>query len=159
MNVPSNIQPYWNEFQTATGCDASDRFYEVFHFADNERHAHYLAELVLNGTKRATASLLWTYEAQHKPLPKAGVFSVVTNWQKEPLCVIETSNIEIVPFEDVTESFAATEGEGDKTLRLWKEVHWEYFGRECERIGKQPSLTMPVVCESFSVVYPQKRDS
>lgn len=156
MNIPASIQPYWNEFQSDTGYDATDRFYEVFHFDDNERDANYLAELVLEGTKRATASLLWTYEAQDKTLPTAGVFSVVTNWRKEPLCVIETTNVETVPFHQVNESFAETEGEGDKTLRMWKEVHWKYFSRECMRIGKEPSLDMPVICETFRVVYPRK---
>jgi len=154
MSIPLEIQDYWEAFQVATGVDASDRFYEAFHFDDNERNANYLAELVLQGTKRATASLLWTYKAQEKPLPKPGVFSVVTDWHRKPLCVIETTNVEIVSFESVTESFAATEGEGDKTLQFWKEVHWEYFSRECARMGKTPSLEMPVICETFSVVYP-----
>ena len=70
------------------------------------------------------------------------------------MCIIETTGVEIVPFNDVTERFAATEGEGDKTLRYWREVHWLYFGRECKRIGKGASLQMPVVCEEFSVTYP-----
>jgi uncharacterized protein YhfF len=153
VDIPEHIQSFWEEFQDATGHDASERFYEAFHFDDNERDANELAKLVLAGKKRATAALLWSFEAAKKPLPKPGDFSVVTNWNSEPLCVIETTNVSIVPFEEVTESFAATEGEGDKTLRFWRDVHWSYFGRECERIGKEPSFRMLVVCEEFSVVY------
>lgn len=154
MDIPEDTRSFWDEFQDATGYDASERFYEAFHFDDNERDANELARLVLAGTKRATAGLLWSFEAAKKPLPKPGAFSVVTNWHSEPLCVIETTNVSIVPFEEVTECFAAKEGEGDKTLRYWREVHWSYFGRECERIGKEPSLQMLVVCEEFSLVYP-----
>jgi uncharacterized protein YhfF len=149
------IGPFWEEFQAAVGADASPRFYEAFHFDDNERSADELAELVLAGTKRATAGLLWVIEAANQPPPKPGDLSVVTNWQGKPLCVIETTAVTIVPFEEVTADFAATEGEGDKTLRHWREVHWAYFGRECGRIGKAPDLRMPVVCEQFAVIYPR----
>jgi len=62
--------------------------------------------------------------------------------------------VEIVPFDNVSDSFAATEGEGDKTLRYWREAHWRFFSRECQRIGREPNLHMPVVCEEFKVVYP-----
>jgi uncharacterized protein YhfF len=155
VNVPPAIRPFWDEFQAAAGVDASPRFYEAFHFDDNERSADELAELVLAGTKRATAGLLWANEAANEQPPKPGDLSVVTNWQGKPLCVIETTVVTIVPFQEVTADFAATEGEGDKTLRHWREVHWAYFGRECRRIGKVPDLRMPVVCEQFDVIYPR----
>lgn len=153
MTIPNNIYPFWAEFQAQFGVDASERFYEAFHFDDNEHDANVLANLVLLGIKRATAGLLWSFEAENKPLPKPGDLSVVTNWKHEPLCVIETTEVTVVPFDEVTAQFAATEGEGDKTLRHWREVHWSYFGRECKRIGKEPSEQMPVLCENFSVIY------
>lgn len=154
MKIPTAVRDFWEEFQYAVGYDASERFYEAFHFDDNESGANELAKLVLEGTKRATADLLWSFEVANKPLPKPGVLSVVTSWKTEPRCVVETTHVAIVPFDEVTEAFAETEGEGDKTLRHWRGVHWSYFCRECNRIGKEPSLRMPVVCEEFRVVYP-----
>ena len=154
MDVPSSVRSFWHEFQAVADIDASERFYEAFHFDDNEADANALAKLVLSGTKCGTAGLLWSFEAINKPLPSPGVFSVVTNWGGEPLCVIETTVVDIVAFDEVTERFAAVEGEGDKTLRYWREVHWAYFSRECERVGKEPTLQMPVICEQFYVVYP-----
>jgi uncharacterized protein YhfF len=103
---------------------------------------------------RATAGLLWTNERTNKPLPTVGALSVLTDWQGAPLCIIESTHIEIVPFDGVSDSFAAIEGEGDKTLRYWREAHWRFFSRECQRIGREPDLHMPVVCEQFKVVYP-----
>jgi len=153
VEIPEHIRPYWAEYQAASGGEQSGRFYEVFHFDDNEHDANALAELVLRGTKRATASLLWSYEASQKPLPVSGSVSVVTNWQRLPLCVIETEKVSVVAYDEVTEEFAAAEGEGDGTLSYWRRVHWAYFGRECARLEKTPSLKMPVVCEEFSVVY------
>ena len=154
MNMPTHIQPFWKQYELVVGHDISAQFYEVFHFDDNETDANALGDLVLQGKKRATAGLLWSNEASGKPMPKAGDLSVVTNWQQEPLCIIETTYVEIVTYEEVTEAFAAIEGEGDGSLRHWREVHWRYFSRECERLGREPSLRMPVVCEQFRVVYP-----
>ena len=50
------IAEFWRAFVASTvGVDES-RFYEAFYFADSEALADSLAELVLSGTKRATAS-------------------------------------------------------------------------------------------------------
>ena len=84
MCIPNHIQSFWKSFEETIGCDVSSRFYESFHFADNETAANELGDLVLQGRKRATASLLWTYEKNNSPIPKVGDLSVVTNWQKEP---------------------------------------------------------------------------
>ena len=94
-------------------------------------------------------------EAAGKPLPEIGALSVVTDWRGAPLRVIETTHVEIVPFDRVDEGFAATEGEGDGSLRYWRDAHWRFFSRECARIGRRPDPQMPVVCERFEVVYPR----
>jgi uncharacterized protein YhfF len=154
VDVPKSVQRFWDKFRTSIAYDASPLFYEAFHFDDNERTANALGALVLSGQKRATAGLLWTNQVTNKPLPKIGALSVVTDWHGTPLCVIKSTHVEIVPFDRVSEEFAAIEGEGDKTLRSWREAHWRYFSRECQRIGREPSLYMPVVCEQFKVVYP-----
>ena len=145
---------FWAAFEAVAGQNASSRFYESFHFGDSESQADALASLALVGTKRATASLLWSYEAEDKPRPEPGDFSVVERWSGQPVCVIETLSVELVPFEGVNAEFAATEAEGDGSLEYWRREHWSYFVRECARIGKEPSAGMMVVCERFHVVFP-----
>ena len=153
MDVPAAIRSFWQAFEASAGRSAAAHFYEAFHFDDNEPSANQLADLVLAGTKRATAGLVWSFEAANMPLPKQGKLSVVTNWSGIPLCVIETQFVEVVPFDQVSQEFAATEGEGDGSLRYWRDGHWAYFSRECARIGRQPDLRMPVMCERFAVIY------
>ena len=85
--------------------------------------------------------------------PKVGNLSVIIDWSGAAICVIETMNIDIVPYKDVSEEFAATEGEGDKSLDYWRRAHWSYFSREMEAMGKKPSEDMLVICEKFQVVY------
>ena len=58
MTIPPDIEPFWRGFCAAVGEDRSGRFYEAFHFDDNQPSADALAALVLAGVKRATAGLV-----------------------------------------------------------------------------------------------------
>ena len=146
-------QAFWARYVASVGAEPTARFFEAFHFGDDQAMADELAELVLAGRKRATASLLWAYESENEPLPVLGGLSIVTLWSGEPVCVIETTSVEVVPFGRVTEDFAATEGEGDGSLDFWRRAHEAFFGRECERLGRQFTHAAPVVCEEFRVVF------
>lgn len=150
--VTPETQDYWTRFLAATGRAADTPLYEAFYFGDSAELADELSALVLSGQKRATASLLWEYEAEGRRPPKAGDLNVVTDFAKKPLFVVETVHVDIVPFDDVTAEFAATEGEGDSSLAWWRGAHWDYFGRVCERLGRTIARDMPVVCEEFRIV-------
>ncbi len=153
MPIPPRLAPFWSDFARSTGGASEERFYEAFFFGDSEELANELAALVLRGTKRATAGALWSYEAEGQRLPQQGDLSIVTDWSGNPLCVIETQSVEIVPFQEVTAEFAATEGEGDGSLSFWQEAHRAFFTRECASAGREFSESMHVVCERFAVVY------
>jgi uncharacterized protein YhfF len=157
-SVPPAALPLWHAYLATLSPEAArvaeQRFYEAFHFDDNEPSCTELSALVLAGTKRATTGSLWVLEAAGKPVPRAGDLNIVTAWDRTPLCVIETIAVEVVAFDDVGAAFAAREGEGDRSLATWRRDHWDFLGRECSRIGRVPDLRMPCVCEDFQVVYP-----
>lgn len=62
------------------------------------------------------------------------------------------TEIWVAPFEEVEATFAADEGEGDLSLAHCRGVHLALFARECERLGRRPSLRMPVVYMRFRAV-------
>jgi len=157
VELPEAVRPFWEAFVATAGAEAVSRLYEVFHFDDHEESANELADLVLSGDKRATAGLVWVFEAKQRPIPKPRDLSVVTRWDGRPVCVIETTRVEIHPYDEVDDAFAAAEGEGDGSLRYWRDAHWRFFSRECQRIGRTPDMKMPVVCERFDVVHPGRR--
>jgi uncharacterized protein YhfF len=153
IELTPRARAFWARFESSVGGDASARLYESFHFGDSEALADELAALVVAGTKCATATLRWSHEADGKPMPRPGDLSIVERWSGEPVCIIETASVAVLPFDQVSPEFAATEGEGDGSLEHWRTGHWAYFERECARLGKKPSADMPVVCEAFKVVY------
>jgi uncharacterized protein YhfF len=153
VDIPSHLRSFWAAFAATRTTDPTPHFLEAFYFADNESTANELAALVMAGSKQATAGLLWSHEKDQRPLPQPGDLSIVTDFSGKPFCVIETSKVEILPFEEVSEEFAAIEGEGDGSLEYWRKAHEGYFERECKRIGRTPDARMPVVCEQFEVVF------
>jgi uncharacterized protein YhfF len=153
VTIPPRYREYWASFVSTRAVDPAPKFLEAFYFDDNEPSANALAMLVVEGRKRATASLLWSYEDEAKRIPQAGDLSIVTDFNGTERCIIETTRVDIVPFAAVTAEFAATEGEGDGSLAYWREAHEAFFGRECQRIGRTPEPHMAVICERFEVVF------
>jgi uncharacterized protein YhfF len=125
-----------------------------FWFGNDARMARELGELVASGPKRGTAGLVWAWEAEGLELPGVGQVFVVLDWEGEPLAVVRYTRVEVLAFRDVDAEFAATEGEGDGSLKWWREAHWRYFSAECEALGHEASPDMPVVCQCFEVLWP-----
>jgi uncharacterized protein YhfF len=112
-----------------------------------------LGGLVVRGVKTATCSLYWEYEAGLEVLPEAGGLSIILDGRGDPLCLIETTSVEIKPFNTVDAQFAYDEGEGDRSLEYWRQAHRRFFGRTCADFGRELSEDMPVVCERFKVLF------
>ncbi|OWJ64054.1 ASCH domain-containing protein [Inquilinus limosus] len=129
--------------------------YDLWYFGDSEDLARELLELVLAGTKTATAGLVWG--ADEAGTPKPGGYSLITDFDGTPRCVLQTMEVRVLPFDRVDAAFAHDEGEDDRSLASWREAHWSYFGRRCAELGREPTLDMPVFCERFRLVYPQPR--
>ncbi|SJM61261.1 Alpha-N-arabinofuranosidase [Frigoribacterium sp. JB110] len=107
---------------------------------------------ILDGTKTGTAAALWDHEAIGERVPEAGDLSIVLNGSELPRALIRTTSIRIVPFDQVDEEHAHAEGEGDRTLTAWREIH-ERFWRTYGESGRGFAPDMPVVCERFEVVW------
>ena len=156
MTIPPSIAAFWGRYVAAAGAVDESRFYEAFHFGDHQDLADSLAEIVLSGRKRATAGSVWSFETEGKRLPRPGDLSVVTDYSGYPLCVIETTRVDVMPFSEVSAEFASVEGEGDGSLDYWRLGHTEYFTRECARYGRTFNANMLVACERFNVVFPKR---
>ena len=127
--------------------------YDAYYYGYPEQADEILAAL-LRGDKRATTGLKCLYELENEPLPQVGQYSVILDSHGLPRCITRISNVEITRFRDISEEYAFIEGEGDKSLKYWKDAHREVFTRECrEDAGIEFSEDMECVCEYFEVVY------
>ena len=142
-------QEMWAAYR-AVSPDAGDE-HEAWAYGDDPDR---LAELTRAGGKTATASAGVWYERGEEPLPRTGEYSVILDSREEAVCVIRTTRVFTVPFDQVTAEHAQKEGEGDRSLAHWRRVHEDFFRAELAEAGLEFSPDMPVVCEEFEVVYP-----
>ena len=151
--MTSKVSEFWNTFLKTDETVASDARYQVWHFGNTAEMANELASLVLSGTKTGTASLLETNIRQPENAPID--YSVVTDLDGSPVCVLRTTEIQHVPFKDVDEPFAFDEGEDDRTLESWRRGHLKYFTKEAADLGFLFDENSIVCCERFELLFPK----
>ena len=145
-------QELWNIFIKKNNLSAIADDYDAWSFGSS---ADELAHLVVTGAKTATSSAFPLYELKHEPLPRSDVYSVILDSKGNGVCVIKTTKVKVVPFHEVTAEHAYREGEDDRSLTRWREVHEKFFTKALNKVGLQFAPDMKVVCEEFAVVYKQ----
>jgi uncharacterized protein YhfF len=149
------IGAYWSSFLETLPADPPihDEAYVAEAWGDSPRLADELGALIVDGTKTATCSALWEYEAEGSALPEVGSKTIVLDGNSNPLCIVETTEVVVRPYDEVDARFAYEEGEGDRSLEYWRDAHWRFFSRTLPNIGRDPTMNMPLVCERFRVIY------
>src|SRR5262245_622719 len=99
---------YWEQYLTTlpTQVDRPPRYVDSFSFGFTAEDASEIADLVLDGTKTATGSLLWSYEADGKPIPHVGDHWIVNDGRSSPRCIISTTDVAVIPFDEVPDVYA-----------------------------------------------------
>ncbi|WP_394152393.1 ASCH domain-containing protein [Vibrio maritimus] len=104
--------------------------------------------------KTASCGLKAGWDVEDEPYPQVGSYSLVLDWQQNPVCVIQLASVEVCPFNQVSEEFAYAEGEGDRTYAGWKAAHIKFFEWYANEIGVVFSPESELVLERFKKVYP-----
>lgn len=148
-------QAYLDRFLKTLPPETANKYtsFSADYFCGDEYNANLCAELILQGEKRASCSLAHWYRVEGETMPTVGHLQVVTNWQGDPVCIIEITSVTECQYNQVSPAFAAEEGEGDKSLAWWRNAHWAFFSRECNQLGIEPNEEMALILERFNVVY------
>jgi uncharacterized protein YhfF len=81
-------QDLWEEYRSTLQGDDHARLPSeappAWQFGDSPEMAEELGALVIAGTKRATAGLVWEYEAEGAALPQPGAYEIVLDGRGEP---------------------------------------------------------------------------
>ncbi|MBK3496372.1 ASCH domain-containing protein [Viridibacillus sp. YIM B01967] len=142
MNIAA--QTYWNEYW---GNRDSPSSVSAWMFGDTSDR---LAEQVITGVKTATCSGHVFYELENKPLPMIDEYGIILNSEEQPVAIIKTVKVSLIPFNEVTKEFAIAEGDG--TYQNWKDIHVNYFSSELHKYGLGFSEDMLLVCEKFMLI-------
>jgi uncharacterized protein YhfF len=111
-------------------------------FGGEPDEADALVALVLQGRKTGTC-----WASRHGRLSFVGRRVLLCDSSGRPRAVLETLALELRRFCEVDEAWAREEGEGDLSLRRWRDTHRAFFEREGGF-----SEEMDLWCERFRVV-------
>lgn len=160
--MKSNVDKYWKQFIDSLHADEAKppRYVESFFFGTQLDTAREITQLVLDGTKTATGDFQWSIEPDGRQQAQVGNHWVVTNGGDTPACIIQTFDVQVFPYDEVPEEYAFWGGEGDRTVKSWRDLYWNFIVGECKRIGRSPDKKAPLVMERFRVVYddPLRKD-
>ena len=115
-----------------------------------------LVDLVLAGTKTATAGLLVELELDEEEMPVAGMREVMIDAEDRYVGVIETTECRVVRMAEVDDQFARDEGEGFADAADWRAAHerfWSgYLDEIRDRLG-DPGFALSddtrIICQRF----------
>lgn len=144
----SKVEEYWQKFKSKNNINSNR--YEAWQFGFD---ADLLGELVLEGKKTATAGALKSYQFENVDIPRLGQYNIVLDSKNQPLCIIRTIKVEIIPFLEASSEHAYKDGENDRTLESWRNGHKRFFINEFREYNIEFSEDIEVVCEGFEVVY------
>lgn len=150
IKVTEEIKQYWLSFisQNEKLEHLRDYKFEAWSFGNTKEMADELGQLVLEGKKTATCSLLRAYQGYENEIPRVGVYSVLCNGNEKPICIVFLTDTWICKYSEVTEQHAYEEGEGDRSLDYWKKAHQEFFS-QYPGFYEEDEL----ICERFKVVF------
>lgn len=149
------VEAYWDKFLSTLPEDSpyQAKTFTAEGWGIDSGMADRLGTLIVNGTKTATCSALWEWEAEGEAVPEMGAVTIVLDGRGEPIGIVETNEVTIRKYNEVDADFARDEGEGDLSLRYWREAHRSVFSRTLPKISKEFSEDMPLVCERFRLIY------
>src|SRR5690349_12436242 len=92
-----NVERYWKHFLRSlpSGTVRPARYVESFWFGFTPADAREIAQLVLAGTKTATGSVVWANGSDGRSVPMPGDLSIVTLGGDDPVCIVETTELQI----------------------------------------------------------------
>ena len=143
-----NAEQMWSEYKKINN-NIKDE-YEAWSFGVE---SDLLVDLVLRGEKTATSSAYQIYEIENEPLPAVGKYNIILDSKNRAICIIKTTKVYVEEFKKVSKDHAFKEGEGDKSLAYWRKCHEEFFKMCMNKVNKEFSEEMKVVCEEFKVVF------
>jgi uncharacterized protein YhfF len=118
-----------------------------------------LVDLVMAGTKTATAGLEVELALDGETMPTPGFREAVVDAEDRIVGVIETTECRVVRMAEVDDQFARDEGEGFADAADWRAAHERFWGRYLDELQDRlgdPTFSLTddtgVICQRFRLV-------
>ena len=144
---------FWKQYLKDTNQKEEDAVYSgELVFEDDGMTGQTQLSMVLSGAKTAMFTPLDTIEINMEKMPSVGEVYVVLDSNDEPRCVIELTDVRIIPLDEISWELAQKDGE-DENMDDWQVKMEEFLEEEADLCGFEPLPDSKIVCEIFKLVY------
>lgn len=152
--IDKSVYAMWADFTKANPEFKTEDMPESWFFHNNKEDANRLAELIINGKKKAGSGLYQWYKDAKAELPKTNVKHIITDFDGKAKAIIKVIKVDTIPFNKISEEYAKIDmGTDIKPLEKWKKAHWTFFKTSLEESNKKPTEDMLVVCETYKIIW------
>lgn len=127
----------------------ADRYFLPMFVGTNPTDADEGAAAILSGTKTLTSSPFWAFADGR--LPFVGALSVLFNGSRHPVAIVETTRVEIMPFNAITDELAFAYGEGQRTAAWWRGAMGDWYRASAAQHGTDFREEAPIIWEWINV--------
>ena len=152
MNLNNAEMDFWQSYLNTLTVQLIDPIV-TSGMAGNAQLADELLELILKEKKTAGSGLLKAYQIENEDIPKVGNYWIILDSKSIPRCIVQTVKVEINRFDQVSESVAIAEGEGDLSMYYWQKAHSAFFAPFLKSWDIDNLDEELVVTEYFHLVY------
>lgn len=156
-DIDKTVYEMWNKYIESNPEFKNEEMPESDFFHNNREDANRLAELTLNGKKKASSGLYSLYKQYNVDIPKVGTRQIITDFDGKAKAIIENRSVDTIPFHIISEDYAELDmGTDIEPLKKWKKAHWDFFENVMEESGQKPTEEMLIVCVIFETIWTEK---
>ena len=104
--IDKSVSEMWNNYIETNPEFKDEEIPESDFFHNNREDANRLAELTLNGKKKASSGLYSLYKQYEVDLPKVGMKQIITNFDGKAQVIIKNRSVDTIPFNKISKDYA-----------------------------------------------------
>lgn len=148
-------EDFWGAFLEQTGRPETTVMTDVTYFGDSEEESVTILEQLLSGEKTAVGHCIPAYLATKRRMPRAGDYTMVTDYYGNPCCILYTSDVTIAPMPEIPEDLRRMEYP-ELTAEQWLARKQAESLDMASRLRFHYNEEIPLLMETVKMVYPQK---
>jgi uncharacterized protein YhfF len=149
------LDAFWNEARAARPDAGLGARYQVRWIGLDDETTRQIFELIAAGDKTGTFTLPWILERTAQSDPAVGDCIILIAFDGTPTQLVRLTHIEQVPFGEITAAHTAVDGTPVRALEIWKPLHTQYWNGMLAPFSLTVSDDMPVLIETFELLYNQ----
>lgn len=150
----AQLEQFWESARAALPEAGLDADYQVRWIGLDDETTQQIADLIAAGDKTGTFTLPWIIERTDQPEPAVGDCIILIAFDGTPTQLVRLTRIQRVPFGEITASHTAIDGSPVRALEIWKPLHTQYWNALLAPWSMTVAEDMPVLIETFELLYP-----